>query len=69
MRDEAIQDWQRAYHVSGKGSTFRRAVLIASDIYDKVAPLLERTPDRNKFMNDILGVVRDAAERHKIVLH
>ena len=32
-------------------------------------PLLERTPDRNKFMNDIIGVVRDAVERHRIALH
>ena len=53
----------------GKNATFRRAILIRSSIFEKVAPLLEGTPDANKFMNEMLGVVRDAAEQHKIVLH
>ena len=69
LRDETIPDWLRAFHLSGKGATYVRARLISRDIYEKVAPLLDRTPDRNKFMNDIIGVVRDAAARYKIMLH
>ncbi len=68
MRDESIPDWLRAFHVSGKGATYTRARLISRDIYEKVAPLLDRTPDRNKFMSDVIGVVRDAAETYHIVL-
>ena len=68
MRDESIPDWLRAFHVSGKGATYTRARLISRDIYEKAAPLLDRTPDRNKFMSDVIGVVRDAAETYHIVL-
>jgi hypothetical protein len=69
MQDEALQMWRDAYHLRGKNATFRRAILIRSSIFEKIAPLLERTPDGNKFMNDIIRVVREAAERHNIVLH
>jgi hypothetical protein len=69
VQDEALQMWRDAYHLRGKNATFRRAILIRSGIFEKIAPLLDRTPDANKFMNDIIRVVRDAAERHSIVLH
>ena len=69
MQDEALQMWRDAYHLRGENATFRRAYLIRSSIFDKIAPLLDRTPDANKFMNDIIRVVRDAAERHEVVLH
>jgi len=45
-----------------------RARLISRDIYEKVAPLLDRTPDRNQFMSEIIAVVRDIAARYKIML-
>jgi hypothetical protein len=69
MQDEALQMWRDAYHLRGENATFRRAFLIRSSIFEKIAPLLDRTPDANKFMNDIMRVVRDAAERHEVVLH
>jgi hypothetical protein len=69
MQDEALQMWRDAYHLRGKNATFRRAYLIRSSIFEQIAPLLDRTPDANKFMNDIIRVVRDAAERHEVVLH
>ena len=69
VEDEALQMWRDAYHLRGENATFRRAMLMRSSIFEQIAPLLERTPDANKFMNDIIRVVRDAAERHNIVLH
>jgi hypothetical protein len=67
--EEELQTWRDAYHLRGKNATFRRAMLIRSSIFERIAPMLERTPDANKFMNDVMRVVRDAAERHNIVLH
>jgi hypothetical protein len=64
MQDEALQGWHDAYHFRGKNATFRRAMLIRSSIFEKIAPLLGRTPDASKFMNDIIRLVRNAAERH-----
>ena len=69
VQDEALQMWREAYHLRGENATFRRAILIRSSIFEKIAPLLDRTPDANKFMNDVIRVVRNAAERHSIVLH
>ena len=69
VQDDALHMWRDAYHLRGENATFRRAMLIRSSIFERIAPLLERTPDANKFMNDIVRVVRDAAERHNIVLH
>jgi hypothetical protein len=69
VQDEALQMWRDAYHLRGENATFRRAILIRSRIFEEIVPLLERTPDANKFMNDIIRVVRDAAERHSIVLN
>jgi hypothetical protein len=70
MKDETIRDWQRAYGLTGKGSTFRRARVIASDIYQKAAPLPDAapSPDENKFFNGVIEAVRKAAGEHKIML-
>jgi len=70
LRDEVIQEWQRAYRVRGVGSTYQRAQIIALDIYDKAAPVPDGapTPDRNRFLRDVMEVVRLSAEEHKIAL-
>src|ERR1051326_732007 len=68
-QEAALQKWRDAYHLRGKNAEFRRAALIRASIFEQIAPLLDRTPDANKFMNDIIRVVRDAAERHEVVLH
>jgi hypothetical protein len=69
VQDEALQMWREAYHLRGENATFRRAILIRSRIFEEIVPLLERSPDANRFMNDIIRVVRDAAERHSVMLH
>ena len=69
LYDEAIPDWFRAFHLSGKGATYVRARLISRDLYERIAPLLERTPDSNRFLHAIIDAVRHAAGAYNIVLH
>jgi hypothetical protein len=70
MKDETLRDWQRAYGLTGKGSTFQRSRVIASDIYQKAAapPDAAPSPDQNKFFNGVIEAVRQAAEEHRIRL-
>ena len=60
---ERIKDWERAYHESGRGSTFVRARIIANDIYEPAAPVPDvmPTPDRNQFLREVVGEVEGAA--------
>ena len=61
---ERIKDWQRAYQESGRGSTFVRARIIGNDIYEPAAPVPDvmPTPDRNRFLKEVVGEVEGAAE-------
>ena len=56
--------WDRAYHESGRGSTFVRARIIGNDIFGPAAPVPDVTPspDRNQFLREVVRVVEDAAE-------
>ena len=56
---ERSEEWQEAFNQSGKGSTFVRAEIIAEGIYDKAAPVpaLIPSPDRNKFLHEVLELV------------
>ena len=56
---ERSDEWQEAFNQSGKGSTFIRAEIIAEGIYDKAAPVPDLTPspDRNKFLHEVLALV------------
>lgn len=68
--DEHIQEWQEAYNLHGRGSTFVRAEIIAGDVYDKAAPIPEVVPslDRNRFLHEVIGAVEEAAEKVGVVL-
>ena len=61
---ERISVWERAYHESGRGSTFVRARIIGNDICDPAAPVPDVTPspDRNEFLREVLAAVEAAAE-------
>lgn len=61
---ERIKDWERAYHESGRGSTFVRARIIGNDIYEPAAPVPDviPTPDRNQFLREVVGEVEGAAD-------
>ncbi|MGC4764520.1 hypothetical protein ACLQ20_16840 [Micromonospora sp. DT46] len=70
LQHEVQRSWQTAYNQSGKGSTFVRARIIASDIYDKGAPVptVSASPDQNRFLKDVAEIVSEATEEFDIVL-
>jgi len=55
--------WQEAYQRSD-GSTFRRARIVDSRIFDPAAPIPDVTPspERNLFLKDVVEVVQQAAD-------
>ena len=61
---EPINIWERAYHESGRGSTFVRARIIGNDIYEPAAPVPDVTPspDRNQFLRKVVAEVEAAVE-------
>jgi len=75
LTQERIQDdtrlaWQAAYAERGTGSTFRRARIISSDVYDRAAqiPTVAASPDQNRFLKAVAGIVRDVADEMELVL-
>ena len=67
---ERADEWQEAFNQTGKGSTFVRAEIIAEGIYDKAAPVPDLTPspDRNKFLHEVLALVEATCKEQKIRL-
>ncbi len=67
---ERSEEWQQAYNQSGRGSTFVRAEIIERSIYRKAAPVPDLTPspDRNKFLHEVLGLVESTCEELNIKL-
>ncbi|MCG5078265.1 ATP-binding protein [Paraburkholderia tagetis] len=64
VRTERLSEWRSAFDESGPRSTFRRAELIAGQIYDRAAPIPDVTPspDRNAFLQEVAEATREAAE-------
>jgi hypothetical protein len=62
--------WQEAYAQRGPGSTFLRARIIANDVYDRGAPVptVSASPDQNRFLKDVAGVVAEVAQELDIIL-
>lgn len=67
---ERSEEWQTAYNQSGPGSTFIRAEIIDESIYRKAAPVpnLTPSPDRNKFLHEVLELVESACHELNIKL-
>lgn len=67
---ERSEAWQTAYSQSGLGSTFIRAEIIDESIYRKAAPVPDLTPspDRNKFLHEVLELVESACNDLNIKL-
>ena len=59
LRDDVRLGWQEAYLQKGPGSTFVRARIIASDVYDRGAPIptVSASPDQNRFLRDVADAV------------
>jgi hypothetical protein len=68
--EDKMSKWQEAYGLSGRGSTFVRARVIAEDVYDQAAPVPEPIPsnDRNRFWRDVIDVLVVAAEETGVEL-
>lgn len=64
MRTERLAEWRNAFDESGPRSTFRRAELIAGQIYDRAAPIPDviPSPDRNAFLQEVAEATREAAD-------
>jgi hypothetical protein len=67
---DRYQEWQDAYSLSGTGSTFVRAKMIEDNIYDKAAPIPDLTPspERNKFLHEVLKIVETTCQELGIKL-
>ena len=70
VRIERADEWQEALNQSGTGSTFKRAEIIAKEIYDKAAPVPDLTPspDQNKFLHEVLALVEATCKEQHIRL-
>jgi hypothetical protein len=70
LRDERRADWQSAYALYGRGSTFQRANIIATDVYERGAPVpgVAATPDQNVFLHDVADVVESTAGELNVTL-
>jgi len=64
VKAERNPDWVRAYAEQGYGSSFRRAELIAHDIYERAAPVPDVAPsvDRNRFLHEVVETFEAAAK-------
>jgi hypothetical protein len=70
MTDDQIREWQHAYGLSGRGSTFDRARLISNHIYEQAAPVPRATPNANAstFLREVIEVVAEGAKALDIKL-
>lgn len=70
MKEDVRLGWQSAYAQRGRGSTFARARIIASDVYDRGAPIptVSASPDQNRFLKDVAGLVSEVADELDVVL-
>lgn len=64
------QAWQEAYAEFGQGSTFRRAAIISSDVYDRAAPIpaVTPSPDQNSFLHEVTALVDTVAANNGVKL-
>lgn len=64
IKFERTNAWRDAYAQAGTGSTFVRARIISSDIYDRAAPIpaVTPSPDQNSFLHEVADIVDRVAE-------
>jgi hypothetical protein len=70
MKEDVRLGWQAAYVQRGPGSTFVRARIIASDVYDRGAPVptVSASPDQNRFLKDVAKLVSEVADELDVIL-
>jgi len=64
LKTDRLGEWRQAFDVSGTGSTFQRAKLIASQVYDRAAPIpdIAPSPERDAFLEEVAAAIKGAAE-------
>lgn len=64
MNEDRRAAWREAFAQAGIGSTFVRARIISSDIYDRAAPVPNVTPspDQNTFLHEVTSAVEAVAD-------
>jgi hypothetical protein len=70
VKADQLMSWREAYAESGKNSTFRRARIIADDIYERAAPIPSVTPspDQNNFLHEVTEIVDEVARNNGVKL-
>jgi hypothetical protein len=70
LKVERGKAWREAYAQAGTGSTFIRARIISSEIYDRAAPIPSVTPspDQNSFLHEVAAVVNAVATELRVKL-
>ncbi len=68
---DPITEWQTAYALRGKGSTFERADQISSDIFARKVPVPSSapSPDKNRFLHEIIEAIQVVATEEGVELH
>jgi hypothetical protein len=64
IKTERLAEWRKAFNESGPRSTFRRADIIAEDVYDRAAPIpdVAASPDRNAFLQEVADAIKASME-------
>jgi hypothetical protein len=70
IADDTRLAWQEAYAQRGTGSTFVRARIIASEVYDRGAPIpgVVASPDQNSFLRAVANLISEVAEQSDMTL-
>lgn len=70
VRAERQAAWREAYAQSGKGSTFDRARIISTDVYDRAAPVptVTPSPDQNSFLHEVAAAVEGVCTELRVSL-
>ncbi|WP_434740398.1 hypothetical protein [Micromonospora sp. SH-82] len=70
IQDDPQAAWRAAFRLSGKGSTFERARIIATDVYGRGAPTPAASAwaDRDRFLQDVEDIFSEVAEELDIRL-
>ncbi|MEU8122388.1 hypothetical protein AB0C21_27085 [Spirillospora sp. NPDC049024] len=69
ITEDPRPDWTRAYEEHGKGSTFRRAQILMTDIFEEAVPrILRGEPYENRFSRAVLAAFEEVAAELDFIL-
>lgn len=64
VRADRMLEWQSAFNVSGRGSSYDRASIISERIFDRAAPIPDVMPsrERNSFLHEVAAALDEVCE-------